>query len=881
MSSAEDFISLPPKIFGAEKARRDARKRLRQPRQPSLDRSKRRPGSRFVIRPYPKSMREYDRFFGCLMSSSIQAIVKSETNVDIYKEVMHQACSLLNVPAIAAAPQHLLPAGSGSISSPQGVYDNARSYYMSKAPLVLEESRCVIADAVAKSSRMESFELELVSVEEKYPKLTDMAHAPVLLNFVVRGGQIDSKSTRPGCVFMIKRGKLSVLACVAPSASFGQSATSSLLLMIFRRNEIDLAKSIEDPNEPRYHATPLTTLISYARQIEACLRMVKVPFMQKLLGQKGSTHIRFDNSEDSDEDEVVGDVHEEHRPIQEGYYVEEGDIRLDDEVDGADEGGENMLAGLLDKLSALNATQELAARAFIDSPKETLHLVQGPPGTGKSTFLVNVICRRLATNPKCRILVTAPTNRAVMVLAERFLAVTSSGDKDLSTKCNAVLIGVEDKLISSSDEGFISSESSLRNIFAYTWLDTVKIHCKTIISSLEKYMKTMSGSIIDRVKALASKLCDKLDLGLPSARNAGRCAFNVLEHLDSASAAVLMANTTPHDEFNSIAKVEADRALNSAKELANTLDEIDSPVAELLATARVVFCTLSTAGASILKQTKRFEDMLVDEAAAATEPELCIPFHLRPQRLLAVGDPAQLPPTIMSRHAADSGLSISLHERLMNLVGSEYIMLDQQYRMVPEISAFPCKEFYNGQIQDGDNVSRDSYKSDLFSSFKSPYQFIHVTGIESQQFGGSYANEEECRKVVRLVQQIKRRSGTSNWQSADKLRIITFYQGQVTLLKRMLSKNGLGRVFVGTVDSNQGCEADITIVSFVRSSSKRGVRHATGFLTDTRRINVALTRARHHLVCVGNSNLLAKEGSAAVKNLISHSMERRCLHVSA
>lgn len=863
------------KIFGAEKARREARKRLHEPR-PSFDRSKRRPRSRSNTRPYPRSMREYERFFGCLMSSSIQAIRQSETDVDIYKQVMHQACTLLNVPTVAA-PYHLLPTGSGSKSF-QGTYENARSYYMSRAPLVLEESRCIVADVLSKSSRMESFELNLISVEEKYPKLADTAYAPVLLHFDARGRQLDSKSTRPGGVFLIKRGKSSVLACVATNGSFNQSATSSLLLMIFRRNEIDLAKSIGDPSELIFHATPLTTLISHVRQIEACLRMVKVPFLQKLLGVKGSTHIRFDNSEDSDQDGVVDDFHEQHRPIQEGYYIEEESIEEDKDVD--DE-ADDMLAGLLSKLSNLNATQELAARKFLDSPKESLHLVQGPPGTGKSTFLVNVICRRLATNPKGRILVTAPTNRAVLVLAERFLAVASNGDMDLSTKCNAVLVGVEDKLISSSDERCIPSESSLRSIYAYTWLDTVKIHCTMIISLLEDYMKTTSGSMIDRIKALASKLSDRLNLGLPSARNAGRCALEVLGHLDSASAAVSMKNTsTPHGEFNSIARMEADRALKSTKDLAEALDGIDCPVAELLATARVVFCTLSTAGSSILKQTKRFDDLLVDEAAAATEPELCIPFHLRPQRLLAVGDPAQLPPTIMSRHAADLGLSITLHERLMNLVGCEYIMLDQQYRMVPEISAFPCKEFYNGEIQDGDNVLRDSYKSDLYFSFEAPYQFIHVTGVESQQFGGSYENEEECKKVVSLVQQIKRRSGTSNWQSADKLRIITFYQGQVTLLKRMLSKKGLGRVFVGTVDSNQGCEADITIVSFVRSSAKRGARHATGFLTDTRRINVALTRARHHLVCVGNSNLLAKEGSDAVRNLISHSMEFGCLRVS-
>ena len=85
-----------------------------------------------------------------------------------------------------------------------------------------------------------------------------------------------------------------------------------------------------------------------------------------------------------------------------------------------------------------------------------------PPGTGKSTFLVNVICQRLAKHPNSRLLVTAPTNKAVTVLAERFMDVVNNGDDDLSCKCNAVLVGVEEKLISPSSKSetdYFSAES--------------------------------------------------------------------------------------------------------------------------------------------------------------------------------------------------------------------------------------------------------------------------------------------------------------------------------------------------------------------------------------------------------------------------------------
>jgi hypothetical protein len=120
-----------------------------------------------------------------------------------------------------------------------------------------------------------------------------------------------------------------------------------------------------------------------------------------------------------------------------------------------------------------------------------------------------------------------------------------------------------------------------------------------------------------------------------------------------------------------------DDAILHGKTMLGLLEEIDSSdaVTELVSTARVIFCTLSTAGSSILKQTRHVDDLLVDEAAAATEAEICIPFHLRPKRLLCVGDPQQLPPTIISRRASELGLSKSMHDRLMNDCDEEYFML--------------------------------------------------------------------------------------------------------------------------------------------------------------------------------------------------------------
>ena len=117
----------------------------------------------------------------------------------------------------------------------------------------------------------------------------------------------------------------------------------------------------------------------------------------------------------------------------------------------------------------------------------------------------------------------------------------------------------------------------------------------------------------------------------------------ILEELHSAAAAELWEDSmgSNNDLEFCASELQLENVISHTKCLVETLDEMEesSPVVpELLTTARVIFCTLSTAGSSILKQTRRIDDLLIDEAAAATEPEICIPFHLRPQRMLAVGD---------------------------------------------------------------------------------------------------------------------------------------------------------------------------------------------------------------------------------------------------
>lgn len=206
----------------------------------------------------------------------------------------------------------------------------------------------------------------------------------------------------------------------------------------------------------------------------------------------------------------------------------------------------------------------------------------------------------------------------------------------------------------------------------------------------------------------------------------------------------------------------------------------------------------------------------------------------------------------------DLGLSKSLHERLMYDCQYPHIMLDMQYRMSCQISSFPSRHFYDSKIGNGLNVISKCYLEGPSLLDKIPYIFQQIEGREENSASGSWCNRAEAQKIVELVDHLQQtaqsRQESTPWYSADRIRIISFYQAQVALIQRLLCERGLEhrQVLVATVDSSQGCEADRVLISFVRSPSPQNPSPSAGFLTDNRRLNVALTRARYQLVCVAN-----------------------------
>lgn len=287
---------------------------------------------------------------------------------------------------------------------------------------------------------------------------------------------------------------------------------------------------------------------------------------------------------------------------------------------------------------------------------------------------------------------------------------------------------------------------------------------------------------------------------------------------------------------------------------------------ELLDAADVICTTCTTAGDPRLSSL-RFRSVLIDEATQACEPEALIPIVHGCKQLVFVGDHCQLGPVITEKRAAAAGLGQSMFERLIAL-GARPIRLQVQYRMHPALSLFPSVTFYEGTLQNG--VSAEDRKSSLASfpwvDAGHPMVFWSQTGPEEVSASGtSYLNRVEASAVEKAVTQFLK-SGVA----PEEIGVITPYEGQrayvVSHFARMgpLRQDLYRNVEVASVDAFQGREKTYIIMSCVRSNEHQGI----GFLSDPRRLNVALTRSRLGNVIIGNPKVLSRQNLWA--SLLQH-----------
>ncbi|XP_020273755.1 DNA-binding protein SMUBP-2 [Asparagus officinalis] len=272
-------------------------------------------------------------------------------------------------------------------------------------------------------------------------------------------------------------------------------------------------------------------------------------------------------------------------------------------------------------------------------------------------------------------------------------------------------------------------------------------------------------------------------------------------------------------------------------------------VKDVMKNADVILTTLTGAFSHKL-DTNTFDLVIIDEAAQALEVA-CWMALLKGSRCILAGDHLQLPPTVQSVEAEKKGLGKTLFERLASLYGEVAMsMLTVQYRMHELIMSWSSKELYDNKMEAHSSVAghmlydlEDVKKS---SSTEPTLVLIDTSGCdmeEKKDEEDSSLNEGEATVAMNHAKRL-----VESGLHPSYIGIITPYAAQVTCLRMMRGEDAkLKDLEISTVDGFQGREKEAIIISMVRSNSKREV----GFLSDNRRMNVAVTRARRQccLVC--------------------------------
>ncbi|MDR3678701.1 MAG: AAA domain-containing protein [Flavipsychrobacter sp.] len=295
-----------------------------------------------------------------------------------------------------------------------------------------------------------------------------------------------------------------------------------------------------------------------------------------------------------------------------------------------------------------------------------------------------------------------------------------------------------------------------------------------------------------------------------------------------------------------------DEAHKIMKEVGNTEQYI---MDDLVAKAQVITATLVGAGHYTVRHLK-YHTIVIDEAGQALEPACWIPI-LKAQKVVLAGDHCQLSPTIKSAQAARGGLSTTLLEKCVALHPQAVVLLEEQYRMNELIMGYSSKVFYQGKLKAHGSVAKHLLFPDDIA-----LTFIDTAGcsFDEKQDGTSTTNPEEAAFLFRhlglLTTELDTHYKMGNFPS---IAIIAPYKQQIYELREQLlhspelQKYG-DKISVNTIDSFQGQERDIVYISMTRSNADGII----GFLSDIRRMNVAMTRARKKLVVIGDSATLSR-----------------------
>ena len=447
----------------------------------------------------------------------------------------------------------------------------------------------------------------------------------------------------------------------------------------------------------------------------------------------------------------------------------------------------------------LNPSQKIAIENALSC--ENFFLVHGPFGTGKTRTLVELISQETRQNHK--VLATAESNAAIDNILERLMK---------NKKLNLTRLGHPQRV-------------SKRNI---TYSLAYKVENHELNKRIKKIHKKID-KIIEKRKSYTKPT--------PQYRR-GYGDYDILYNASKGKGGrgispEKMKSMAQWIEYNQeIDELHADIKRIENKMINKIIDESD-----------VILATNSSAALDSIARTK-FDVAIIDEASQATIPSILIPIA-KAHRFILAGDHKQLPPTIISQKAGE--LENTLFEALIRKYPHKSQLLNVQYRMNKLLMKFPNSEFYNNSLKSDSSVNEINI-SDIINSKhdEEALLFINTSNIENNKENHlkdskSIINKAEAEIAVSVANDY-----LTAGVSEDQVGIISPYADQVKLIQQKTP------VEVKTVDGFQGREKEVIIISTVRSNDNGNI----GFLSDLRRLNVAITRAKRKLIIIGNKDTL-------------------------
>ncbi|XP_050947338.1 uncharacterized protein LOC103495156 isoform X2 [Cucumis melo] len=589
--------------------------------------------------------------------------------------------------------------------------------------------------------------------------------------------------------------------------------------------------------------------------------------------------------------------------------------------------------------SALNDSQKAAVLCCVCKTlcehKPSVELIWGPPGTGKTKTISFLLWAILEM--KQRVLACAPTNVAITELASRVVKLLRESSREGGVLCSlgdVLLFGNKDRLKVGSELEEIYSDYRVDRLLECFGQSGWKSHITSLIKLLESsnseyHMFLESNANLSRrekktgddVVAATSFLRfirEKFNTTAVALRGCLQTLIThipkqfILEHnfqnivillnlVDSFGMLLSQDNITSTQMevlFSSLdvimdfpnSSVEAtflhlrNQCLSILRFLQASLDQLQLPTTAnkksvkkfCFQRASLILCTASSSFQLNSMKMDPVKLLVIDEAAQLKECESVVPLQLPGiKHAILIGDECQLPAIVSSQVCDAAGYGRSLFERL-SLLGHSKHLLNTQYRMHPSISYFPSSKFYSNQITDAPLVMDEAYKKRYIPSpMFGPYTFINVSvgKEEGDDDGHSKKNAVEVAVVIKIIEKLYRA-----WRSVKtrlSIGVISFYAAQVSAIQGRLGqkyeKSKGFTVKVKSVDGFQGGEEDVIILSTVRSNRRKNI----GFISNSQRINVALTRARHCLWIVGDATTLGNSNSEW-EAVVSDAKDRQC-----